>query len=121
MVVVKRFEDLKVWQEARKLVYLIYSLIKKPLFSKDFALRDQIIRSSISIMSNIAEGFDSGSDQQFVQFLVYSKRSTSELQSQLYIALDNQYISQKEFEAAYGLAESARKMSSSFISYLRKK
>ena len=121
MVKISRFEDIDAWKEARKLVNYIYSLVRKPSLSKDFALRDQMIRAAISTMSNVAEGFDSATDQQFVQFLVYSKRSTSELQSQLYIALDNQYVSQKEFEAAYGLAESARKMSSSFISYLRKK
>lgn len=121
MVTVKKFEDLQAWQEAKRLVNVIYSLVKKPPFSKDFALRDQIIRSSISIMSNIAEGFDSGSDQQFIQFLVYSKRSTSELQSQLYIALDNHYINEKEFYSAYNMSESVRKMNSSFISYLKKK
>jgi len=118
---IKRFEDIEAWKEARKLVNSIYSFIRKPQFSKDFALRDQIIRAAISTMANIAEGFDSATDQQLIQFLVYSRRSCSEVQSHLYIALDNEYITQDEFNKTYSQAETARKLCSGFITYLRKK
>ena len=120
MVTVKKFEDLQAWQEARKLVNDVYSLIRKPAFSKDYALRDQIVRAAISTMSNIAEGFEGATDQQFIQFLIYSRRSCSEVQSHLYVALDNEYISQNEFKKAYVQAETARKISAGFITYLRK-
>jgi len=121
MVKISRFEDVDAWKEARKLVNLAYSFVRKPKFSKDFALRDQMIRASISAMANIAEGFDSATDQQFIQFLVYSRRSCSEAQSHLYVAIDNDYISQKEFEGAYEQAEITRKICAGFITYLRKK
>lgn len=121
MVKISRFEDVDAWKEARKLVNLVYSFTRKPSFSKDFALRDQMNRASISTMANIAEGFDGGTDQQFVQFLIYSRRSCSEVQSHLYIALDNEYISRKEFERAYEQAEITRKICAGFITYLRKK
>lgn len=121
MVKINKFEDIEAWKEARKLVRNIYSLVRLTSFSKDFALRDQIIRAAISTMSNIAEGFDSATDQQFIQFLVYSRRSCSEIQSHLYIALDNEYIAKNEFNKVYSQAETTRKLCSGFITYLRKK
>ena len=120
MIKIKRFEDIDAWKEARKLVNSVYMLIQMPSFSKDFSLRDQIIRAAISTMSNIAEGFDSATDQQFIQFLIYSRRSSSEVQSHLYIALDNGYIKKTDFEETYAQAETARKLCSGFITYLRK-
>jgi len=117
---IERFEDLDAWKEARILVHNIYKLVKRSNFSRDFALRDQIIRAAISTMSNIAEGFDSGSNQHFIQFLLYSRRSASEVQSELYIALDNKYISHEEFRESYFKAESVRKLCSGLITYLRK-
>lgn len=118
---IEKFEDLDAWKEARKLTNLVYKLTRKPKFSKDFSLRDQIQRSATSTMANIAEGFDSGSDQHFVQFLSYSRRSASEVQSHLYVALDNGYISNDEFQEAYENAKSVRRLCVGLIKYLKKK
>ena len=92
---VKDFEDLEIWKEARRLTCEIYNLSKTPKFSKDFGLRDQIQRAAVSIMSNIAEGFERGGNQEFVQFLYVAKGSCGELRSQLYVALDQAYIDHK--------------------------
>jgi len=117
---IQKFEDLDAWKEARKLVQMIYKFVSKDRFKRDFSLRDQIIRAAISTMSNIAEGFDSGSNPQFVNFLVYAKRSASELQSQLYIAIDNLYVNENEFQEAYKQAEIVRKISQGLINYLKR-
>src|SRR6266581_901487 len=94
-MVVKVFEDLEVWKEGRRLTQGIYQLTRNENFSKDFALRDQIRRAAVSIMSNIAEGFERGGNQEFVQFLYIAKGSCGEVRSQLYVALDQEYIDQK--------------------------
>ena len=107
------------WIKARELTALVYKLTKNFRFSKDFSLRDQIRRAAISTMSNIAEGFDSGSNQYFIQFLSYSRRSASEVQSQLYVALDNEYITEGEFENTYDKAQAARKICVGLIRYLK--
>lgn len=117
---IEQFEDLDAWKEARKLTRLIYRLTRKQRFSRDFSLRDQIQRSAVSTMSNIAEGFDSGSDQYFIQFLSYSRRSASEVQSHLYIALDNEYIAAEEFKEGYEIAVSVRRLCVGLIKYLKK-
>jgi len=114
-----KFEDIEAWQEARRLVNMVYDLTNKKEFQKDFGLKEQIQRAAVSCMSNIAEGFDSGSDQQFVQYLVYTRRSSSEVQSQLYVALDRKYIAQDEFNAVYEQAKKVAKLSNGFIKYLR--
>ena len=98
---INNFEDIDSWKEARQLTNIIYSLTKKGNFNKDFGLKDQIRRVVVSIMSNIAEGFDSNSNKSFINFLKYSFRSTSEVQSILYVAIDQKYIDQKEFESLY--------------------
>ncbi len=94
---VERFEDLIAWQKARQLTADIYQVTSKGGFSKDFGLRDQIRRASVSVMSNIAEGFDRGSRGEFHQFLVIAKASCAEVRSQLYIAQDVGYINQEIF------------------------
>jgi four helix bundle protein len=81
---IKTFEDLEIWKEARCLTQDIYNISKAPKFSRDFALRDQMQRAAVSIMSNIAEGFERGGNQEFVQFLYIAKGSCGELRSQLY-------------------------------------
>lgn len=101
---VKRFEDLIAWQKARELTRQIYLLTKKEPFSKDYGLREQIQRASVSIMSNLAEGFERGSSAEFHQFLVIAKASCAELRSQLYVALDIGYIPQEDFEQSINLA-----------------
>lgn len=120
MATIKRFEDIRGWQSARKLTNLVYKMTSQGNFSKDFGLRDQIRRAAISVMSNIAEGFDAGSDAEFVRFLGYSRRSASEIQSQLYTALDQQYITQDLFDKTYQQAEIAKKQINALISYLHK-
>jgi len=97
----------------------VYSITNNKLFKIDFGLKEQIQRAAVSCMSNVAEGFDSGTDQQFIQFLVYAKRSASEVQSILYVAADLNYINKQEFEEIYNLAISVRKLCSGFIKYLK--
>ncbi|MBM4159957.1 MAG: four helix bundle protein [Ignavibacteria bacterium] len=98
------FEDLDAWKEGRKLVNRIYGMSNRQKFSRDFSLRDQVRRAAISVTSNIAEGFDSESKAEFIRFLVYARRSTSEVKSQLYVAHDQQYITDRDFQEAYELA-----------------
>jgi four helix bundle protein len=92
---IKTFEDLEIWKEARHLTREIYTISKAPHFSKDYGLRGQMQRAAVSIMSNIAEGFERGGNQEFVQFLYIAKGSCGEFRSQLYVALDQSYINQK--------------------------
>ena len=118
MATFKRFEELHAWQSARDLVKLIYDATKQPDFSRDFALRDQVRRAAISIMSNVAEGFGSDSDAEFVRFLGYARRSVSEMQSQLYAALDQGYISSEQFDEAYSQANITERQINALIGYL---
>ena len=94
---IERFEDLSAWQKARVLVGEIYKTTLTPAFSRDFSLVDQIRRASISILSNIAEGFERGKRTEFHQYLVVAKGSCAEVRSQLYVALNVGYLGQKEF------------------------
>jgi four helix bundle protein len=94
---VERFEDLIAWQKARELTRMIYRTTRDGAFAKDFSLRDQIRSASTSIMSNIAEGFERGGRAEFHQFLVIAKGSCAEVRSQLYVALDAEYVSEAEF------------------------
>lgn len=118
MATIRAFEKLQVWQDARQLVNLTYDLTNRSEFSRDFALRDQIRRAAISVMSNIAEGLDAGSDSEFIRFLSYSFRSASEVQSQLYTALDQHYIEDTQFQIAYDLGVVVRKQIRGLMSYL---
>lgn len=104
---IQRFEDLIAWQKARELTRMVYGITSKPAFSRDFALRDQIRRAAVSVMSNIAEGFERSGAREFHQFLVIAKGSCAELRSQLYTALDNGHIDNDEFYRAQELAQSA--------------
>jgi four helix bundle protein len=118
MTTAKRFEDLEVWQRAKELTNLIYSLSSVGSFSRDFGLRDQMRRVAVSILSNIAEGFESQTQLLFIQFLSRAKGSAGELRAQLYIALEQEYIAANEFQTAYSLAETCSKQLASFIRYL---
>jgi len=116
---ITRFEDIDAWQEARKLVKMVYDVIEKsPKFRKDFRLVNQIQNAAVSAMSNIAEGFARRSNREFVQFLFISKSSAAEVQSQLHVASDQEYINQDGFERIYKQAEVVSKMDSGFIKYL---
>ncbi|NOQ95720.1 MAG: four helix bundle protein [Desulfobacterales bacterium] len=115
----KKFEELPCWNKARGLCQAISDLINQGKFRKDFSLRDQIWGAARPIMDNVAEGFDDGSTRELIRFLGYSQRSCSEVQSQLYRALDCNYISQSEFGEAYELASECRKQIKGFRKYLR--
>lgn len=113
------FEDILAWKKARILCKKIYDFTRKNSFSKDFKLVDQIKGSSGSAMDNIAEGFERGGNKEFIQFLYISKGSAGETRSQLYRALDNEYISQPEFQQAYDLAMEVSRLLSGFINHLK--
>jgi len=118
MATVTKFEDLDVWKLAREIVNEIYAVSNKDGFNNDYALRNQVRRSAISILSNIAEGFESGTDKQFARYLKIAKGSAGECRAQLYIALDQQYLSQDEFGKLKGQLITCSKKISRFISYL---
>jgi four helix bundle protein len=109
-VKIQKFEDLIAWQKARELTKGIYKVTKHGDFLKDFGLRDQIRRSSVSIMSNLAEGFERGGRSEFHQFLVYTKGSCAELRSQLYVALDVEYIDVVTFQTLDNLARETSRL-----------
>jgi four helix bundle protein len=116
---ISRFEEITAWQEARKLVRMVYEVIRKSKeFQKDFRLVNQIQDASVSTMSNIAEGFSRKGNKEFMQFLFISKSSASEVQSHLYVALDQGYVAEKDFSEIYKQADLLSKMVSSFIKYL---
>ena len=115
---IERFEDIEAWQLARELTRKVYDLTKKTKFARDFGLRGQIQDAAGSSMHNIAEGFDSETNPEFVRFLRYAKRSCTEVQSELYIALDQQYITDAEFEGVYDHAGRTRATIRGFIKYL---
>jgi len=118
-MIYKSFEELPCWQAARELCRFINRLITRETFKKDFSLKDQIWRAGGSVMDNIAEGFDSDSVKEFRRFLSYSQRSSSEVQSQLYRALDCHYIDATEFKDTYLLAGECRKQIKGFRKYLK--
>src|SRR6516164_4224409 len=101
---IERFEDIVAWQKARALTREIYAVARVGAFARDYGLRDQIQRASVSVMSNIAEGYERGGDKEFLQFLSLSKGSCGEVRSQLYVALDQNYVSRGTFDALTGQA-----------------
>ena len=120
MTKVRRFEDLICWQKARRLADTIHDLTRHPEFSKDFRLRDQILDAAGSVMHNIAEGCDSGTDPEFIRFLKMARRSGSEVQSELYLALDRKYVTEGELKQAYDQADEAKRLINGLIAFLRK-
>jgi four helix bundle protein len=115
---INRFEEIEAWQTARQLSRVVYSLTKQGSFAHDFGLRDQIRRAAVSIMSNIAEGFESRTQPLFVELLGRAKGSAGELRCQAYVALDVEYIGQSQFQQLFDLAEKCSRQISRFISYL---
>lgn len=112
------FEDLRVWQTARTLTNAVYEHTKTGAFSKDFGLRDQIQRATVSIMSNIAEGFESRTRSQFIHYLGQAKASAGEVRCQLYVANDQDYLSETEFEELYDHAEKVARQLYRLIQHL---
>jgi len=117
---IERFEDIEAWQLARELARKVYRLTKKPRFEKDYGLKRQIQDAAGSSMHNIAEGFDSETNAEFIRFLRYAKRSCTEVQSELYLAFDEKYVSTDEFNDVYEQARRTRAAVYGFIKYLKK-
>jgi four helix bundle protein len=115
---ITRFEDLDCWQEARNIVNQVYRVCRSDGFRKDNSLVDQVKRAAISIMANIVEGFSRRGNKEFIQFLFIAKSSAAELQSHLYIALDQGYLDKAKFDELYGDVEKIQRQISSFIKYL---
>lgn len=111
---IEKFEDIKGWQQARILVKMVYELTDEGRFARDFGLRDQIRRAAVSVMANIAEGFDCDSTIEFARFLGIARRSAVEVQSLLYAALDVGYITPAQFKSHYEQAGAAKALISSF-------
>jgi four helix bundle protein len=118
---ITRFEDLDCWQEARNLVNSVYRVCRVIELKKDYSLSDQVKRAATSIMANIAEGFSRKGNKEFIQFLFISKSSAAELQSHLYVALDQGYIDQAQFDEIYEQANKTAMIISGLIKYLRTK
>ena len=119
MAIVKHFEDLEIWQKSRELTQLVYKISIKEEFAKDYGLKDQIRRASISILSNISEGFERDGNKEFITFLSYAKGYCGEVRAQLYVALDQNYIDENEFNYIHSIVIELGKMIASFISYLK--
>lgn len=118
---IQRFEEMKVWQDSRKLSQQIYSITKSKDFIRDFGLRDQIQRASVSVMSNIAEGYERDSNRELIRFLNYSKGSVGEIRSLLYVAFDQEYITKDQFIELKDAATVISIQVANFIKYLQKR
>ena len=116
---IEKFEDIIAWQKARLLTKEVYECTRVGAFAKDYGLKDQIQRASVSTMANVAEGFERGGDKEFVQFLSNSKGSCGEVKSHLYVALDQAYITPASFDQMYGQASEVGRLLSGFMTYLR--
>ena len=112
------FEDIEAWKRARELASAIYQVTGDGPFARDFGLRDQIRRAAVSVLSNIAEGFERGSDKEFRRFLVIAKGSAGEVRTQLYVALDAGLISQQSFDDLADRAREISRLLSGFMKYL---
>ena len=119
MTKIERFEDIEAWKLARELTRLIYRATSVGDFAHDFSLKDQIRRATVSIVSNIAEGYERGGDKEFLQFLAVAKGSCGEVRAQLYIALDQSYIKDEQFGIISNKALEISRLLSGLIKYLR--
>jgi len=115
----KRIEDLEVWQKARELTRPIYQSTRSGEFAQDFGLRDQIRRASVSVMSNIAEGFERGGNAEFIHFLTMAKGSAGEVESQLFVALDQHYLSEEEISRIRREIDSTKRLTGGLIRHLK--
>jgi four helix bundle protein len=118
MPTIIRFEDIEAWKTSRELTRMVYSLTEQGQFAKDFGLKNQIQRASVSVMSNIAEGFESRTQAQFLDYLGHSKASAGEVRCQLYGALDLRYLSQEQFNQVFDFADKASRQIARFMDYL---
>jgi len=120
MAAITCFEELPVWKSARKITQVIYRLSNQGSFSRDFGLRDQIRRASVSVMSNIAEGFESETQALFITYLGRAKASAGEIRSQIYIAKDLEYITQDEFNQTIQMVRDCSRQLFGYIKYLKR-
>ena len=120
MATFKKFEDIEAWQKSRQLTKQIYTISRRGEFARDFGLKDQIRRASVSIMSNIAEGYDRSGTGEFIQFLATAKGSAAEVKCQLYVALDEGYINDSTFDELSKLVTEIGNMIGGLIAYLRR-
>ncbi|HEY5837696.1 MAG TPA: four helix bundle protein [Pyrinomonadaceae bacterium] len=120
MATFKKFEEIEAWRKARELTKRIYTISRTTSFARDFGLKDQIRRASVSVMSNIAEGYDRSGTGEFIQFLATAKGSAAEVKCQLYVALDQSYIDQATFVELTSLASETGNMIGGLINYLRR-
>jgi len=118
MARIEQFEDIDAWKKARELAQAIYEVTSVAEFARDFGLRDQIRRAAVSVMSNIAEGFERSEDKEFRQFLSLAKGSAGEVKAQLYVALDARFLSQEQFDQLYSLATETGRLIGGFMRYL---
>jgi len=118
MPTIIRFEEIEAWKTSRELTRMIYAYTEEGQFAKDFGLKNQIQRASVSVMSNIAEGFESRTQAQFLDYLGRSKASAGEVRCQLYIALDLKYLTQEQFNQVFDLADKSSRQIARFINYL---
>jgi four helix bundle protein len=119
MPTITRFEDIQAWKMARELTRLVYTLSNRGTFAQDFGLKDQMRRAAVSIMSNIAEGFESRTQSQFIQHLGHAKASAGELRSQAYVALDVEHITDNQFQELTALCKKCSGQISRFMTYLQ--
>ena len=119
MATITQFEEIEAWQTARVLTRRIYELTSEGSFARDFGLRDQMRRASVSIMSNIAEGFESRTKALFIEFLGRAKASAGELRAQTYVAADVGYLDEHQFEETFDLADKCSRQISRFMDYLQ--
>jgi four helix bundle protein len=119
MATIKRLEDIEAWQKARVLAKHIYETTGHGAFARDFSLKDQIRRASVSSMSNIAEGFERDGNKEFIQFLSDAKGSAGEVKSQLYVALDARFVTQPQFDELYHAADETTRLIGGFMRYLQ--
>ena len=120
MATFKCFEELECWKKARELTGCIYRVSGRGQFARDFGLKDQIRRASVAVMSNIAEGSDRDGNAEFIQFLSIAKGSAAEVRAQLYVSLDQSYISEEDFQRLASLANETGRIIGGLMKYLQK-
>lgn len=119
MATIARFEEIEGWKKGRELARRIYAISATGKLERDFELRGQMRRAAVSILSNIAEGFERGGTKEFVQFLAIAKGSAGEIKAQLYVALDVGYINEQQFAELYGLSNEVVLLIGGLMRYLQ--
>jgi four helix bundle protein len=116
---IERFEDIEAWKKARELTKIIYGVTSQGKIATDFSLKDQLRRAAISVMANIAEGFEREGNKEFRQFLAMAKGSVGEVKALLYVALDAGLTSSEQFDRIMALADETSRLLAGFLRYLK--